>query len=379
MGIGTIPEYLRKCVSDDNACIQAISDDPNIRVDGIILKRLNQEPDYIGRLQETLENPILININGDYFRDIVAGIVNAREALRIIEQDGGVQTWRELEQRLANAYGAIVRFRDRFLADIAAANPPEPFTSLLNIAPLIKKMQPLVFIIWESIWNDTSFRSDVSNFASLIQWKRESLTSKTSQLSQLLQDPRILSLETLCFTRMTQALELMAESQTLEDWKAVEHKFDAAVDELKDFCEEQASNVFGQGGPIFMAIVDELPQEALERFVAKHRWQFDPSHLVEIGKPKLDETTFSVSLGNREPCRLGNTKRFRLLQVLLASPNKFVPALDIAEGLGGNELDVDSLAVNKWRLCRQLKAHGYSDLAERIKGEPGYYGLFLGG
>ncbi len=376
LGIGTIPKYLRTCVLEDDACIQAISNDPNIRIDGVILDRLSEERESIRSLEKTLDTELLRNIKGDYCRDMVEASVNAREALRMIQQDDDVQTWHALEQRLTNAFDALIRFRDRYFADHAAAHPPQRFRSLLNIAPLIKQISHLVLILWETLANDTPWPDDVDSVG-LSQGNRESLEKQTLPLSQLLQDPRIQALETSCFTRMEQALELMARSQAFEDWRSVESQLDMALDELNRFVQEQSTKAFGQAASIYSLITNNLPQESLELLAAACQRDFDPSHLASIVQPELDETTFTVTCGNRKSCKLGNTKRFRLLQLLLASPNRFVSFLDLAEGLGGDAQDADSLPATKCRLCDQLRSGGYSDLVGCIKTQPQHYGFFF--
>jgi hypothetical protein len=55
--------------------------------------------------------------------------------------------------------------------------------------------------------------------------------------------------------------------------------------------------------------------------------------------------------------------------------NKYLPVTDLAQKLGGDELD--AIAHVKSRLSKLLKDGGYSDLADRIKTQKGHYGLFL--
>lgn len=89
----------------------------------------------------------------------------------------------------------------------------------------------------------------------------------------------------------------------------------------------------------------------------------------------VDEGTFSIVWRGRDPIEIGNTKEFRLMQVLALEPNKYHPHADLAEKLGGDQLD--DLAPTKSRLVKLLKDRGYEDLAGLIKTQKGHYGLFL--
>ena len=89
----------------------------------------------------------------------------------------------------------------------------------------------------------------------------------------------------------------------------------------------------------------------------------------------VDEASFSIRWDNLVPLEIGNKKEFRLLQSLASSPNRYLTFANLAQQLGGDELD--EITHVKSRLVKMLKEKGYSSLAERIKTQKGHYGLFL--
>lgn len=91
----------------------------------------------------------------------------------------------------------------------------------------------------------------------------------------------------------------------------------------------------------------------------------------------VDQSTFSVSWSGIGPIEIGNKKEFWFLQFLAAAPGKYHPVTDIAEKLGGDELD--DLAPVKSRLVAVLKERGLDGLAALIKTQKGHYGLILTG
>jgi 7-cyano-7-deazaguanine synthase in queuosine biosynthesis len=89
----------------------------------------------------------------------------------------------------------------------------------------------------------------------------------------------------------------------------------------------------------------------------------------------IDETTFKITWQGREPLEIGNRKEFHLLTLLASSRNQYISQTDLAQGLGGDELD--KVTHIKSRLVKFLKNNGLEDLASRIKSQRGHYGLFI--
>jgi hypothetical protein len=88
----------------------------------------------------------------------------------------------------------------------------------------------------------------------------------------------------------------------------------------------------------------------------------------------VDENTFSVKWKDRR-AEMGNRKEFRLLLELAKSEGRFVTYRDLADRLGGGQLD--DIRHVKSRLVKQLRQHKLDELANRVRTEPGHYGLFL--
>jgi len=83
----------------------------------------------------------------------------------------------------------------------------------------------------------------------------------------------------------------------------------------------------------------------------------------------------SATLAVDESVEIGNRKEFHLLAILAASRNQYVSHADLAQRLGGDELD--SVTHVKSRLTKLLRAVGLAELADRIKSQKGHYGLFI--
>lgn len=89
----------------------------------------------------------------------------------------------------------------------------------------------------------------------------------------------------------------------------------------------------------------------------------------------IDEAAFKIIWQGRGPLELGNRKEFHLLAQLWMSCGQYIPHTDIAQRLGGDELD--KVTHVKSRLVKLLKEHGFDDLANLIRSQKGHYGLFL--
>lgn len=92
----------------------------------------------------------------------------------------------------------------------------------------------------------------------------------------------------------------------------------------------------------------------------------------------VNEETFSVQLGNRAPCSLGNSRQFKLLAHLIARPHRYVSFTELASAIGGDEFDRETVIVAKCRLCKRLAMQGYEDLANLIVSQPDHYAFWPG-
>jgi 7-cyano-7-deazaguanine synthase in queuosine biosynthesis len=89
----------------------------------------------------------------------------------------------------------------------------------------------------------------------------------------------------------------------------------------------------------------------------------------------IDESTFKVTWRDRGPLEIGNRKEFHLLAILASARDQYISHTDLAQRLGGDELD--KVTHVKSRLVKFLKENGLEDLANRIKSQKGHYGLFI--
>jgi hypothetical protein len=89
----------------------------------------------------------------------------------------------------------------------------------------------------------------------------------------------------------------------------------------------------------------------------------------------IDEATFKITWEGRGPLYVGNRKELHLLAQLWSSRNQYISHTDLAQRLGGDELD--KVTHVKSRLVKLLKERGLEDLADRIKSQKGHYGLFI--
>jgi hypothetical protein len=101
--------------------------------------------------------------------------------------------------------------------------------------------------------------------------------------------------------------------------------------------------------------------------------EFVPTDLSVDRAVVIDNDTFSVQIGNRPPCSLGNSLQFKLLAHLVSRPNRYVSFVELAEAIGGDEFDREAVIVAKCRLCKRLSIQGYDDLANLIVTQPDHY------
>lgn len=93
------------------------------------------------------------------------------------------------------------------------------------------------------------------------------------------------------------------------------------------------------------------------------------------GELQVDEAAFAISWMGLGPIHLGNRKEFHLLSLLSTARNKYLSHADLAQRLGGDELD--AVTHVKSRLVKLLKEKGLDALAAKIKAQRGHYGLFF--
>jgi hypothetical protein len=89
----------------------------------------------------------------------------------------------------------------------------------------------------------------------------------------------------------------------------------------------------------------------------------------------IDKSTFKITWQGLGPLEFGNRKEFHLLTLLADSRDQYISHTDLAQRLGGDELD--KVTHVKSRLVKLLKENGLEDLANRIKSQKGHYGLFI--
>jgi hypothetical protein len=90
----------------------------------------------------------------------------------------------------------------------------------------------------------------------------------------------------------------------------------------------------------------------------------------------MDNDAFSVQMGKRPPCFLGNGRQYALLAHLIERPRRYVSFADLASVVGGDELDREAVIVTKFRLSRKLEKTGYGDLAKMIRSQPDHYAFW---
>jgi hypothetical protein len=104
----------------------------------------------------------------------------------------------------------------------------------------------------------------------------------------------------------------------------------------------------------------------------------DLAHSSSPARQDVVLENYGVSIKGRSPCRLGNTQRYKLLEILWEECGKFVSLEEIADQMERGEQDsLDGIKVVKCRLMKDLSSGGYLDLAKCIKSESNNYGLFL--
>jgi DNA-binding response OmpR family regulator len=93
----------------------------------------------------------------------------------------------------------------------------------------------------------------------------------------------------------------------------------------------------------------------------------------------IDDDRFTVRW-NGDECDLGSTVLFRLFRRLARPANRYVSVGRLLEDVwGDDELSESAVRSAVRHLRRKLEHAGMTELAEAIRGQPGHYGLLLGG
>jgi DNA-binding response OmpR family regulator len=161
---------------------------------------------------------------------------------------------------------------------------------------------------------------------------------------------------------------------------SVEGKADAIAEEIFQLYKRHANEVG-----------EALDSQGKQAFARLRRGELTPDCLLSIaaaglrhipgtptdehnGSLAIDEANFTITWQKRS-LPIGNRKEFHFLAQLWHSREKFVTHADLAERLGGDQLD--KVTHIKSRLVKLLKDNGFDDLAGRIKSQRGHYGLFI--
>jgi DNA-binding response OmpR family regulator len=96
-------------------------------------------------------------------------------------------------------------------------------------------------------------------------------------------------------------------------------------------------------------------------------------------RPLVDSSTLSVFWAGRT-CPLRHTVLFRLAERLARQPNQYIAAGDLLHDVWeGGVKSPDTIRSTVHRLRKRLSAAGMRDLATKIHGTGGRYGLMLDG
>ena len=218
----------------------------------------------------------------------------------------------------------------------------------------------------------------------MIEELRAYIQEPVNTLREAIDDERLLKWNPEFRQSYSEALELLTEMKTHEQLALAEELLNDSLESLNDIVRTYPEAIFGErGAALFWLIIDmaagSLEYKSVERAVQAIR-QAEVADFSVLKNPspiQLNEATFSVRIGERTPCFLGNSKPYRLLDALARSPNRFIQFLDLATAIGGDANDFDALPVTKCRLAKRLRQEGYDDLAKSIRTQPGHYGLFL--
>jgi len=254
--------------------------------------------------------------------------------------------------------------------------------AFLSLYPVLHTLWDVGFYFWEIVRNSADQHEE--SFIDEVEELKDRCRSQTDRLAEALEDGRLKALEAGFHEPLLNGLLLVLNAKEASELRLAERQLSTGLDRLHDFVDTWPSSLFGDWGAMFFfALVEEASEggrleEALAQFCSARGGE-DDTVLRAGRKLTLDEGAFSVQIGNREPCVLGNTKQYRFLRALAASPNKFVPWVELADRLGGDAHDEDALPAVKCRLTKRLGEARYRELVLSIKSQPGHYGLFWRG
>ena len=196
---------------------------------------------------------------------------------------------------------------------------------------------------------------------------------------RLLTHPSIQQIEDGGLAEMRSAVLTMQNSRDKRELtEAARTLVDASYEFNDHFYRRLPDHLLGEwGGKLFryLMVIDAEEVAILAKSLGSESPPEDLSLDLTV---KVDEETFSVQMGNRRPCWLGNSRQFKLLAHLVAQPHRFVSYADLADAIGGDELDREAVIVAKCRLCKRLGMEGYEDLAKMILSQPDHYAFWPG-
>ena len=228
------------------------------------------------------------------------------------------------------------------------------------------------------------------------QWRWHSADSEECKnnrfiliMQSALDDDRIEFIDAPWKAHLRIGLTLFTDASNHEEFLAAESVLGKGLDDLVDYLNSMMLNVLGDwGAEFFKFMFDpdgyhrfEKIAESFDKLCKYCRGSAGPEAMRSLTSGELAVTvnspSFSVECGSQNPCFIGNNKMFHLLKLLVDSPNRFHSFSHLAEDMGGDALDADTLPALKCRLLRHLRTNGYRVLGNRIRTQNFHYGLFL--
>lgn len=201
------------------------------------------------------------------------------------------------------------------------------------------------------------------------------LASAVQLALELVNHPNVASLEAGGLNELRSSLIVLRDSSDPNELACSAESLIEACFEFGDlYFMRLPDELLGEwGGKCFRYVLGTRDGKDVMNFATSlggNRSSCEPSSNRQL---VVDAESFSIRIGGRRPCFIGNNRLFHLLNHLASSPGKFVAFADIAEALGGDSLDRSSIPVLKFRLCQRLESNGYDDVAARIVTQPNHY------
>jgi hypothetical protein len=195
--------------------------------------------------------------------------------------------------------------------------------------------------------------------------------------SKLLSHPSICHIEDGGLIELRAAVAIMKTSNDKRTLTDAARSLEEACYEFGDhFFRRLPDHLLGEWGGQLFRYVLELDGKGAEILARSLGSESAPADLTVDLSVAIDEETFSVQIGNRVSCSLGNSRQFKLLAYLVARPHRYVSFVDLAVAIGGDEFDREAVIVAKCRLCKRLALQGYEDLARQIVSQPDHYAFW---